>query len=537
LGDYRNILSGINATLDVFCSHLDLMPVAVMFLDESHQNIYHNKSMGEFLDRHGLSKSNPQILTALMPNFTSGELPSEVEAVFLPRGGEDSFQMDVGLKDIQSGEECHYGFGLWRVKGDSDTFENDADKSVCVMLILNDITQITKAKTYAEAANRSKSEFLARMSHEMRTPMNAIIGMSAIGKSMEAAERKEYSLTRIEEAAQHLLGIINDILDMSKIEADKFEMSYAETEFEPMVQRVINVINVRAQEKNQNLLVNISKDIPSRIITDEQRLAQVITNLLSNAVKFTPDGGTITIQAEKTNETAETCTLLVEVTDTGIGISEEQQERLFTAFEQADGSISRRFGGTGLGLVISKRIIDLLGGKIWIESEIDKGTSFFFEIEIQKKEADCVGAHPESPEGDVDGPRKEINVEGIFDGKIILVAEDVDINREILEALLEPTGIKIEFAFNGEDAVKKFSANDQYQLILMDIHMPNVDGFEATRRIRASGLPTATIPIIAMTANVFREDVDRCLEVGMNDHLGKPLEINKVIATLANYLT
>jgi CheY-like chemotaxis protein len=349
---------------------------------------------------------------------------------------------------------------------------------------------------------------------------------------------KEYSLTRIDEAAQHLLGIINDILDMSKIEADKLELSYAESAFEPMIQRVVHVINVRAQEKNQNLIVNIGKDIPSQIITDEQRLAQVITNLLSNAVKFTPDGGTITLRAEKTAETADTCTLQVEVKDTGIGISEEQQQRLFAAFEQADGSISRRFGGTGLGLVISKQIIDLMGGRIWIESEVDKGTSFFVEIELLKSKPDAVGEDSESQDKEAASESPEAgNTEGIFDGKLILVAEDVDINREILEALLAPTGIKIEFAFDGVEAVEKSAANDQYHLILMDIHMPNVDGFEATRRIRASGLPTATIPIIAMTANVFREDVEKCLAVGMNGHLGKPLDIDKVIATLANYLT
>jgi CheY-like chemotaxis protein len=253
----------------------------------------------------------------------------------------------------------------------------------------------------------------------------------------------------------------------------------------------------------------------------------------------------------------------VEVRDTGIGISAEQQKRLFTAFEQADGSISRRFGGTGLGLAISKRMIELMGGRIWVESEIDKGSSFFFEIEAQKGAAQdhsspgnsadlrvlAAADTPETPEPD--------SMDGIFDGKTILVAEDVDINREIIGALLESTAVTIDFAVDGEEAVNKFTASDKYHLILMDVQMPKVDGLEATRRIRSieesrrnnnssMEFPKETpklllespqgIPIIAMTANAFREDVERCLAAGMNGHLGKPIEIDKVISTLSRYL-
>jgi signal transduction histidine kinase/CheY-like chemotaxis protein/HAMP domain-containing protein len=659
LGDYRNILSGINATLDVFCSHLDVMPEAVMFLDVSRRCLYHNKAMGELLERHGLDETDPQLLGALM--LLSDGAPPEAEALFSPHGAGESFQTDVGLTAAGGGELCHYGLSLWRVNGETAALEDCGDASVCVMLILNDITQLTNAKTDAEAASRAKTEFLARMSHEMRTPMNAIIGMSSIGKSSDDAERKEYCLTRIGEASQHLLGIINDILDMSKIEAEKFEMSYAETDFEQMLQRVTNVINFRVQEKEQSLFINIGKDIPAYIIADEQRLTQVITNLLTNAVQFTPEGGSITLLAEKTAETAGVCTFCVEIKDTGIGISEEQQKRLFTAFEQADGSISRRFGGTGLGLAISKRIIELMGGRMWVESELDKGSSFFFEFEAAKSETetrvhsalgeyadlrvlvaadapeilelftsvltplgvrcetavsgefaleaagasaepfhiiffdlklsdmagielarallaqgvksalvlmtsdesgnlesdaraagissflkkplfpsgliDCINACMEPQERDARDESAPESIDGIFAGINILVAEDVDINREILDALLEPTELSIDFAFDGEEAVEKFTAPNQYRLILMDIQMPKVDGFEATRRIRASGLPGAdSIPIVAMTANVFREDVEKCLAAGMNDHLGKPVEMDKVVDTLSRYL-
>jgi signal transduction histidine kinase/CheY-like chemotaxis protein len=527
LGDYRSILSGINTTLDVFCSHLDIMPEAVMFLDISRRCLYHNRAMGELLERHGLDETDPGLLSALLPfHAPDGLLPPEAGELFVPRGTGESFQADVGLTAADSGEVRHYGLSLWRVSGEA--------AASCVMLILNDITQLTNAKTDAEAASRSKGEFLARMSHEMRTPMNAIIGMSSIGAASDDMERKEYCLTRIGEASRHLLGIINDILDMSKIEADKFDLSCAEMDFAQMIRRVTDVIHFQVQEKKQNLSVNMGEGIPAQIIADEQHLAQVVTNLLTNAVKFTPDEGTIILRAEKTAETADACTLLVEVRDTGIGISEEQQKRLFTAFEQADGSISRRFGGTGLGLAISKRIMELMGGRVWVESELDKGSSFFFEFEAAKcKTAEQV---PDNAEEEAAVPE---STDGMFEGKTILIAEDVDINREIIGALLEDTKVNMDFAFDGQEAVDKFTAAPAaYALILMDIHMPNVDGFEATRRIRASGLPRAEdVPIVAMTANVFREDVEKCLAVGMNDHLGKPVETDKVIAVLCRYLT
>jgi CheY-like chemotaxis protein len=304
-----------------------------------------------------------------------------------------------------------------------------------------------------------------------------------------------------------------------------------------MLQNAINVINFRIQEKNQNLFVNIGQGIPALIIADGQRLMQVVTNLLTNAVKFTPEGGSITLTAEKTAETEEKCTLRVEVKDTGIGISEEQQKKLFSLFEQADGSISRRFGGTGLGLAISKRMIELMGGRIWVESEIDKGSSFLFEIEAKKGTAEDDKSQSDSAGAAAADPGETDSIDGIFEGKTILVAEDVDINREIIAALLESTGVNIDFAVDGEDAVNKF-ASDKYSLILMDVNMPNVDGLEATKRIRSieESRQEKQTPIIAMTANVFREDVEKCLAAGMNGHLGKPVEIDKVISALSHYL-
>ncbi|MDR3110151.1 MAG: PAS domain-containing protein, partial [Planctomycetaceae bacterium] len=246
------------------------------------------------------------------------------------------------------------------------------------LMMLHDVTDMRlaqqnaeEAKLLAEHASLAKSTFLSNMSHEIRTPLNAIIGMTAIGKSSPTIEKKEYCLGKIEGASTHLLGVINDILDISKIEANKFSISLTEFNFERMLQRVVNVINFRVEERGQELSVRIDRNIPAVIESDDQRIIQVLTNLLSNAVKFTPENGRISVNiALVSEEDNGDCVIQFDVTDTGIGISSEQKSRLFNAFEQADSSTSRNFGGTGLGLAISKRIVEMLNGKIWIESEL-----------------------------------------------------------------------------------------------------------------------------------------------------------------------
>ncbi|MDL2217475.1 response regulator [Christensenellaceae bacterium OttesenSCG-928-M15] len=538
-------------------------------------------------------------------------------------------------------------------------------RPVGVILLFIDLSDIIEAKEKAEKASRAKSDFLATMSHEIRTPMNAVIGMTNIAMKNADIERKDYCLNRVHSASIHLLGVINDILDMSKIEANKMNLSPQVFDFEKLFMRIANVVGFSLDEKGQTLKLYIDDAIPRFLISDDQRLSQVITNLLSNAIKFTPQGGTVSVKADMVEEKENVCTLRFEVTDTGIGITEEQKARLFHSFEQADAGTARKFGGTGLGLAISKKIVEMLGGNIRVESELGKGSSFLFTIRAQKSgknaaprpvaqvealkrmrvlavdasdhalshfsklsnkyeftldmASDAEGALslfenadaaydmafvdmklPEMQafmlarrlletnrvrsvvvmisavawdrieeearmagvtqfiskplfrssildmilraggEGALPETAEEPNAiaPGALEGKCLLLAEDIEINREILIAALDYTGITIECAQNGEIAVEKFKANPKkYDLIFMDVHMPQKDGYEATREIRAlPDLYAKEVPIIAMTANVFREDIEACIKSGMNDHVGKPLDFEEVEKKLRMYI-
>lgn len=379
----------------------------------------------------------------------------------------------------------------------------------------------------SDEESKSKSTFLARMSHEMRTPLNAIIGMTEIARRSQDRERIRYCLDKISDASGHLLGVINDILDMSKIEAGKLELSETDFVVKSMLDQVTGVMQLKISQKKQHLVVRLGEDVPQAIVADRQLLAQVLTNLLSNAVKFTMEKGTIELQIKRERTEDGYCSLSFAVRDSGIGISKEQQSRLFQAFEQADGSISRRFGGTGLGLSISKRIIDAMGGEITVESEPGKGSLFRFTVWVAIGQAVMT-----------EDRNQPVSTEALFTGKRILMAEDVEINREILSGLLEGTGVEIDCAGNGREACEMFAEKGaSYDLIFMDIHMPEMDGYEAAQKIREMKIPGArTIPIIAVTASVFREDIEKCLAAGMNGHVGKPLDVGEVIGQLKKYL-
>jgi signal transduction histidine kinase/ActR/RegA family two-component response regulator len=388
------------------------------------------------------------------------------------------------------------------------------------------------ALAQAEHASRAKSDFLANMSHEMRTPLNAVIGMTKIAQNTSDPERKEYCLGKIEEASTHLLGVINNVLDYSKIEAAKLELTNVEFDFGKMLQRVCDVIMFKITEKKQVFDVFVDEKIPQILIGEEQHVAQVITNFLSNAVKFTPDEGKISLTARLEGESNDGNPLVrIEVSDTGIGISEEQKGRLFRSFEQADNTITKRFGGTGLGLAISKRIVEMMGGEISLESESGKGSTFGFTVPFQR------GSEQTQTETETN-TKKEKFADSDFTGRRVLLVDDVEINREIVIAMLESTNIIIDCAENGLEAVQMFSEYPEYyDMIFMDVQMPEMDGYQATRRIRELDTPRAKmVPIVAMTANAFHDDIAKALSAGMNAHIAKPVDFDKVLEIIREYL-
>jgi len=416
-------------------------------------------------------------------------------------------------------------------------------------LLRNDLTMSIRATASdleaalieAQAANRAKGEFLSNMSHEMRTPLNAIIGMTHIGKSAAVMERKDYAFEKIEGASNHLLVVINDVLDMSKIEEGKLVLSAGEFDFQKMIQKAVNMNIFRINEKNHKFGLYLDSEIPQFLKGDEQRLIQVITNLLTNAAKFTPENGSIWLKAHlvsAADDYNKKCTIRIEIKDTGIGISPVHHERVFSPFEQAETNASRRFGGTGLGLAICRRIVELMNGKIWVESEFGKGSVFIFTAQLTKIESLTVSAEKKDALTET-----SVDQTLTFSGKRLLVAEDVEINREILLSILEPVEIEIDCAVNGTEAVNMFKAEPgRYDLIFMDMQMPQMDGLDATREIRMHesvmgiGDIEKQTPIIAMTANVFKEDIEKCMQAGMNAHIGKPLDIDEVFETMQRYL-
>jgi len=423
------------------------------------------------------------------------------------------------------------------------------NEALCKVLLLRDITdeeemlrkmretseKLTVALEEANAASRAKSDFLSNMSHEMRTPMSAILGMTTIARRTENLEEKDRALVKIEDASSHLLNVINDVLDMAKIEANKLELVPVEYDFHNMLHKVLSVVGYRIAEKQQTLDVQIADNIPRHLIGDDHRLMQVITNLMTNAIKFTPEFGRIALKVSFDCESDSVCALHVEISDSGIGISAEQQKKIFLPFEQAETGTSREYGGTGLGLVITKRIIDLMDGSIWVESALGAGAHFFFTVKALRGSREDLLSDSESYE---DLSIDFSCVDGEFSGKAVLVAEDIEINREIIITLLEGTGLTIDCAENGQEALEIIAASpNKYDLVFMDMQMPQMDGLEATKRIRALPFPgIKQLPIIAMTANVFKDDIEACLDAGMNGHLGKPLNLDRVIETLRQYL-
>ena len=395
---------------------------------------------------------------------------------------------------------------------------------------MNGILSLFDAIEKASLASLAKSRFLANLSHEIRTPMNAIIGMAQIAQRTQNAEEIDHSVRQISMSSKHLLSLINDVLDISKIEDGKLHLASSAFDLLHVVEMVRTGMEQLAYEKSQTLTVAFHSVGDPRLIGDDMRLSQVLFNLLGNAVKFTPEGGQVRLDVTEFSRDANSATIQFSVMDTGIGIAPEFHERLFRPFEQADDSISRNYGGTGLGLAICRHIVELMGGDIRVESEMGKGTNFRFAVSfgIDKSEALVKDAEPSSD----DVPD--------FSGHRILVVDDVKINRMILASFLKGTHMIVDEAENGAVAVDRVrtAPPGYYDLVFMDIQMPVMDGCMATRAIRASDHPDAQkLPIIAMTANVFKEDIQEVLDAGMNGHIGKPLDLKLVLDTIRKICT
>lgn len=391
---------------------------------------------------------------------------------------------------------------------------------------------IMRAREEALTSSRAKTDFLAAMSHEIRTPINAITGMSSIARMSNDKNKIIVCLNHIDAASRQLLALVNDVLDMSKIEAGKMELEAEPFDLASMIYNIRSIIAVRAEEKKQSFELDLDPELPKVVVGDDMRMAQVLINLLSNAVKFTPENGRVILRARRLGGRMEDGRELDElefsVRDNGIGISKDHIGRLFTKFEQAEHGTTRRYGGSGLGLSICKSIVDLMGGSIEVESEPGKGSCFTVRFAVPRGE----GGKTESA-----GPSDEaVNYD--FSGYRALLVEDVAVNREIVITLLADSGLSIDEAQDGEVALEVFkAAPERYDLIFMDIHMPSMDGYAATKAIRALDNPHAkNVPIIAMTANAFSEDVQRCLDAGMNDHIAKPVNFELLQHKIAMYL-
>ena len=464
--------------------------------------------------------------------FSPGELIETSNYTYMHPEDTESVQAFTQAVSVESGPQtleyrvfAKDGSVIWA----ETTFRRLDDGSGRILGVSRDVTgrkvlesELIEAVARSEAAAAAKTDFLANMTHELRTPLTAIVGFAGVlrdSKAMSEQDARHAGL--IHDASQTLLGVVGDVLDFSKLEACGFELDPEPFDPVAMARSATAIVAAQAAAKGLTLTAHIDEDAPA-LVGDAPRLRQVLLNFLSNAIKFTREGAVelaLTCQVED-----DRCRLRVEVRDSGIGIDEEHIGALFTRFTQADASVSRQFGGTGLGLAISKQIVEAMGGQIGASSVAGEGSVFWFEVDLPRAEEWAATAEPDASPT-LDRPIRA------------LVVEDNAVNRELITTLLSPFGIEIDTACDGAEAVEAVGRRS-YDVILMDMQMPVMDGLTATRRIRAlADRDAARTPIIAMTANVLPEQVARCREAGMDDHLGKPINLPLLLQALDRWTT
>ena len=521
---------------------IDFLPDATFAIDLQGKVIAWNKAMEQM---SGVGKADmigqgdyaytvpfygvrrPQLLNLL----DASDLEIETRYRNIERLGETLFA-EVFVPSVYGGRGAH----VWAIGAPLYDAEG---KRIGAIETIRDITErkraeieLQEAKELAEASTLSKSQFLANMSHEIRTPMNAILGLTRLTLETSLSEQQRDYLHKVQSSSRALLGILNDILDYSKIEAGRLELENIDFDLDGVLHSLSDLFSYAAQEKGVELSYQVLPEVPVNLKGDPQRLGQVLSNLIGNAVKFT-DRGEILVRAECLERQGELIRLGFSVRDTGIGIEPEQCEALFQAFGQLDSSISRRYGGTGLGLTICRHLVDLMGGEISLQSQPGQGSTFSFTVRLQRSR------NPRQNGGPMPRPAAELQAGQLerlaqVRGARLLLVEDNEINQLVARESLRRMGFLVELAANGRESVRMAAERD-YDAILMDLQMPEMDGFQATRLIRATESGRG-VPIIALTAAAMLQEKKACLDAGMNDHVAKPIDPAELADALCRWL-